>query len=274
MLPEMVRVLSLLVHSGARRPSQHHCRLPKHSQSHFSAFHSPRDSECPPTGSTNHLPVPEKTLPLSPFLPSGRRTYVHCTAGINRANLSVLGFLTWVKEMDYDAAHALIKEARPQANPYKVSWEIAGGRLVAGKEEDLYLALTKKGASELDGGDWIARDIAGARTAVIMEMFRRRTEVDMQLVVSAGGLGRKPSKARRALTAEGAKPRNTVTDEDYDSYDDDSSEDGSDDEEEDEGMKSPPPPKARNSPLPKEAGAGKGGKGGKSGKDKGKGKKD
>lgn len=169
--------------------------------------------------------------------------YVHCTAGINRANLSVLGFLTWVKGMEYDAALALIKEARPQANPYRVSWDVATQRLLAGREEDVYLAATRLGSTQAEGGDWIARDMQRARAQVLQEQFRRRTEVDLQIAASAGGLGRRTLKRDKVLTAEGAKPRNAVGDEDYDSYDDDSSEDEGSDGEEEEGARAPPPSK-------------------------------
>lgn len=208
-----------------------------------------------------------------PLLP-GRRTYVHCTAGINRANLSVLGFLTWVKGMEYDAALSLIKEARPQANPYKVSWDVASSRLLAGRDEDIYLAATRRGSTQPEGGDWIARDMALARTAVLSDMFKRRTEVDLQLVTSAGGLGRRAVRSA-APTAQGAKPRGAVNDEDYDSYDDDSSEDGSDDEDDEGGAPRAPPPKkfasapsagsskGEKRPKKKGKGGGKAGKGDK-----------
>lgn len=41
-------------------------------------------------------------------------------AGINRANLAVVAYLTWLEGMDRDAALSLVQAQRPQANPYMV----------------------------------------------------------------------------------------------------------------------------------------------------------
>lgn len=62
--------------------------------------------------------LPEMVRKLALFQALGKRTYVHCTAGINRASLTVLGYLTFVNGMDYDAALEIVKKNRPQANPY------------------------------------------------------------------------------------------------------------------------------------------------------------
>lgn len=47
----------------------------------------------------------------------GKRVYVHCTAGINRATLTVVGYLTWVRGMPLADAEQLVKSRRPQAHP-------------------------------------------------------------------------------------------------------------------------------------------------------------
>ena len=75
--------------------------------------------------------LPEMVRKLALFQAMGKRTYVHCTAGINRASLTVLGYLTFVKGASYDDALAAVRECRPQANPYAVSWNIARARLLA-----------------------------------------------------------------------------------------------------------------------------------------------
>jgi hypothetical protein len=49
--------------------------------------------------------------------PLGVGSYVHCTAGINRANLAVLGYFTFVEGMPLDEALALIRTSRPQVIP-------------------------------------------------------------------------------------------------------------------------------------------------------------
>ncbi len=48
---------------------------------------------------------------LALFRAMGKRTYVHCTAGINRASLTVLGYLTFVEGMTYDQALAIVRES-------------------------------------------------------------------------------------------------------------------------------------------------------------------
>lgn len=57
---------------------------------------------------------------LHRLLDAKHRVYVHCTAGINRAPLTVLTYLTFVEGMTIDEAMRLIHDARPEAAPY---WE-------------------------------------------------------------------------------------------------------------------------------------------------------
>ena len=103
--------------------------------------------------------------------------------------------------MEYDAALALLKAARPQAQPYRVSWELATARLLSGRGDELYCRATLAGASRDGGGDWIARDMAAAKRGALQEAFRRRVESNLELLGSAtavGGLGRSTIKARGA----------------------------------------------------------------------------
>lgn len=62
--------------------------------------------------------LPVAMSALQDLLASGNRTYVHCTAGINRAPLTVLAYLTFVEGMDIGQAMAMITYARPEAAPY------------------------------------------------------------------------------------------------------------------------------------------------------------
>ena len=55
---------------------------------------------------------------LRDLLAGGHRTYVHCTAGINRAPLVALAYLTFVEGMAVPDANALILRGRPEASPY------------------------------------------------------------------------------------------------------------------------------------------------------------
>ena len=61
---------------------------------------------------------------LSNLQAQGHRTYVHCTAGLGRAPLTVLGYLSWVEEQSPDDAIKVIHRARPGAVP---AWEAFHG---------------------------------------------------------------------------------------------------------------------------------------------------
>lgn len=67
----------------------------------------------------------------------GHRPYVHCTAGINRATLTVVGYLTFFLGMGMDEAVALVKGARPQAHPYIDCWQATRARLLEGRLEEV-----------------------------------------------------------------------------------------------------------------------------------------
>ena len=60
---------------------------------------------------------------LHQVLDAGHKVYVYCTAGINRAPLTVLGYLTFIEGMSRDAGFRLILEARPVAEPYWEAYE-------------------------------------------------------------------------------------------------------------------------------------------------------
>lgn len=128
--------------------------------------------------------LPEMVRKLALFQAMGKRTYVHCTAGINRASLTVLGYLTFVRGMTYDHALGIVRECRPQANPYALSWNIARARLLAERHEDIYLhtQVDQGGNSSEEGGDWIARDLEAAHIGVIQNIFERGVECDLALI--------------------------------------------------------------------------------------------
>lgn len=127
--------------------------------------------------------LPEAVRKLAAFQAMGKRTYVHCTAGINRASLTVVGYLTFVKQFDLEAALHVVRTSRPQANPYVVSWEIARSRLLANRTEDIYLysQVDAGGNSSKEGGDWIKRDLERAEKGVIAEIFRRAIDTDLSM---------------------------------------------------------------------------------------------
>eukprot|EP00232_Nephroselmis_pyriformis_P020690 CAMPEP_0182861258 /NCGR_PEP_ID=MMETSP0034_2-20130328/5393_1 /TAXON_ID=156128 /ORGANISM="Nephroselmis pyriformis, Strain CCMP717" /LENGTH=299 /DNA_ID=CAMNT_0024993167 /DNA_START=75 /DNA_END=974 /DNA_ORIENTATION=- len=137
--------------------------------------------------------LPEMTKMLGLCVASGRRTYVHCTAGINRANLAVLGYMTFVLGMDLEVALSQIRSERPQANPYVDSWQIARQRMLAGREQELYLItqVDQGGNSMAEGGDWILRDWTSAEKELIKRTMERRIEADLVTVETLEQMNRK-----------------------------------------------------------------------------------
>ncbi len=68
--------------------------------------------------------LPEAVRALHRLIAAGHRVYVHCTAGINRSPLTVLGYLAFVEGLTEEEAMAVIRGGRPQAEPY---WEAFHG---------------------------------------------------------------------------------------------------------------------------------------------------
>jgi predicted protein tyrosine phosphatase len=68
--------------------------------------------------------LPAAMRALRGLLVAGHRVFVHCTAGVNRSPLTVLGYLTFVEDFSPEVAFDLIRRSRPQAAPY---WEAYHG---------------------------------------------------------------------------------------------------------------------------------------------------
>lgn len=68
--------------------------------------------------------LPSAVRALTALLTSGHRVYVHCTAGLNRAPLTVMSYLVFVEMVAPDEAIAFIRRARAGAEP---SWEAHHG---------------------------------------------------------------------------------------------------------------------------------------------------
>jgi len=68
--------------------------------------------------------LPSAIARLAHLQSAGHRTYVHCTAGLGRAPLTVLGFLTLVEGLDPEYVIQLILAGRPGAVP---AWEAYHG---------------------------------------------------------------------------------------------------------------------------------------------------
>lgn len=68
--------------------------------------------------------LPAATAALARLQAAGHRTYVHCTAGLGRAPLTVLAWLTLVEGLHPEHTIGLILRARPSAVP---AWEAYHG---------------------------------------------------------------------------------------------------------------------------------------------------
>ena len=69
-----------------------------------------------------HLPA--AVAALASLRAAGDRIYVHCTAGLGRSPLTVLGYLTWIEGRSPQEAIGLIQQGRPGAVP---AWEAYHG---------------------------------------------------------------------------------------------------------------------------------------------------
>ena len=75
--------------------------------------------------------LPDAVRLLACLQAEGHHTYVHCTAGISRAPLTVFGYLTLVAGVPDGQARRLILEGRPQSVPYWEAYEGARSDLAA-----------------------------------------------------------------------------------------------------------------------------------------------
>jgi len=152
--------------------------------------------------------IPEAVRILSTLLKTGHKVYVHCTAGINRATLTVLSYLTFVEGMSLDAAYDFIKSRRPQAHPYLDCWWTARARFLQGKSEDLtvrsqkiYEARCYACEPGTTGEDWFR-----AESELIQDIYRNRWECDRSVMAAWQATADSDvEKAKRELEAERQK---------------------------------------------------------------------
>ncbi len=94
---------------------------------------------------------------LRQLLAGGHRTYLHCTAGINRAPLVALAYLTVVEGMAVPDADALIRGGRPEASPYWDAYYGCREDLLAPHRATVALRawnLSQANPSETPDGNW------------------------------------------------------------------------------------------------------------------------
>ena len=155
--------------------------------------------------------LPDAVRTLAALVGSGRKVYVHCTAGINRAPLTVVGYLIFVKGMNADNAIAAVKKPRPVANPYMDSLWGAKARMLHGRNDELtalsrslYEARMSRKEKNDNANDWF-----DAEDQVIQRLFARRLTTDVEALNSVaatiqkhGGFVRGPTEEETRLTSE------------------------------------------------------------------------
>eukprot|EP00239_Pterosperma_sp_CCMP1384_P000243 CAMPEP_0197847668 /NCGR_PEP_ID=MMETSP1438-20131217/6714_1 /TAXON_ID=1461541 /ORGANISM="Pterosperma sp., Strain CCMP1384" /LENGTH=580 /DNA_ID=CAMNT_0043459657 /DNA_START=508 /DNA_END=2250 /DNA_ORIENTATION=+ len=155
------------------------------------------------------LMLPEAVRTLALHVSAGRRTYVHCTAGINRASLTVVGYFTFVMGMALEEAEQLVKSKRSQAHPYIDCWKTVHQRQLEGRSEeltavsrDIYRDRCESGEVGTSYTDWKA-----AETFCIKRTFERRLKMDQMTTSSLLEIAEKRGN-RLAEELEQAKSEN------------------------------------------------------------------
>lgn len=98
---------------------------------------------------------------LHTLLHQGHRVYVHCTAGMGRAPLTVLAYLGFVEGLQLPQALALIHRARPCAVPALEAYEGCKEDLLRAHESEirqwaqtLYTERCRSGCPDHPEADW------------------------------------------------------------------------------------------------------------------------
>ncbi|CAG9462830.1 unnamed protein product [Pedinophyceae sp. YPF-701] len=127
--------------------------------------------------------LPEAVTVLASLIKLGHKVYVHCTAGINRATLTTVGFLTFVEGMELEQAVGLVRHKRPQAHPYIECWQAARRRILAHRREEVGMiagelyAMRVQNNQELDD----LADFYLAERMLVQRSFQRRVRTYLAL---------------------------------------------------------------------------------------------
>jgi hypothetical protein len=108
---------------------------------------------------------------LADLQSNGHRSYVHCTAGLGRAPLTVLSYLVWIEGLSAEEAIGLIHRGRPGAVP---AWEAHQGcradlveRYRPRIEERAYmLSQTRSGDGDAQS-DWLQAEVEVLRAVLV-----------------------------------------------------------------------------------------------------------
>lgn len=106
---------------------------------------------------------------LRQLIAGHHRTYLHCTAGINRAPLVALAYLTFVEGVAVPDAVALVQRGRPEASPYWDAYHGCREDALAPHRATVALRawnLAKANPGETPEGNWFR-----AEREVVKEVF-------------------------------------------------------------------------------------------------------
>lgn len=130
--------------------------------------------------------LPEAVKVVATLLAMGKRVYIHCTAGINRASLVTIGYMTFFQGNSLEDALRLVKSKRPQAHPYIDCWKAARARILEGCTEAVarrakLLWKKRRDAGKAEDGlaDWVA-----AEDYIVCQLFQRQLSCSLSLVSS------------------------------------------------------------------------------------------
>ncbi len=113
--------------------------------------------------------LPEAVRALTRLLREGYRVYVHCTSGIGRSPLVVLGYLTFVEGQSLVDAERLIRERRADIAPNLDAYETCRQDLVAQYGERI-TARAWELSQQARVGD-AGRDWQQAEMEILREVF-------------------------------------------------------------------------------------------------------
>jgi hypothetical protein len=106
--------------------------------------------------------LPNAVRSLAKLQADGHHTYVHCTAGISRAPLTVFGYLTLVAGISRHHALRLVMEGRPESTPYWEAYDGARADLVAEFREEIECRASELQRLRVSNNGTEARDRAEA----------------------------------------------------------------------------------------------------------------
>jgi atypical dual specificity phosphatase len=123
--------------------------------------------------------LPEAVHHLRELLVGGHRIYIHCTAGLNRGPLAVLGYLTFVELMSPSAAILAICAGRPEAAPSWEAYYACREDLTEALRERIRVRafyLSQEYPSNDPGDNWLQAERESIRDLFVLGQSRQRLD--------------------------------------------------------------------------------------------------